>query len=442
MRELKFSRPNEKECTCVSLFTFYLNLIMQAEIITIGDEILIGQIVDTNSQWLGQRLNQIGISVYQITSIQDEKAHIIKALAEAMANVDIIILTGGLGPTKDDLTKLTLAEYFQDTLVRNTDIEAHIKKLFARIKYRYTTMDMEQAMLPSKAKILRNDLGTASGMWFEHGSKVIVSLPGVPNEMKGLMKAWVLPGLQSAFHLPYVIHRTIHTFGMGESRVAHRLEQWEDELPDYIKLAYLPSYGRVRLRLSARGDHLEMLEAGLKSEISKLKELVQDIYVGEEDETTLALSVNRLLRAHQQTLSLAESCTGGDLSKKLTTEPGASEFLKGSVVAYNAEIKRKFLHVPEAMIKKFTVVSAEVAKEMALQCQKAFETDYAIATTGNAGPTIDDTDKTVGVVFIAIAGPTGVSVKEFFFGKPRGKVIERASMKALELLRKEILKNN
>lgn len=415
---------------------------MQAEIITIGDEILIGQIVDTNSQWLGQRLNQIGISVYQITSIQDEKSHIIKALDEAMANVDIIILTGGLGPTKDDLTKLTLAEYFQDTLVRNADIEIHIKKLFARIKYRYTAMDMEQAMLPSKAKILRNDLGTASGMWFEHGSKVIVSLPGVPNEMKGLMKSWVLPGLQSAFQLPYVLHRTIHTFGMGESRVAHRLEQWEDALPDYLKLAYLPSYGRVRLRLSARGENLEMLEAGLKSEISRLKELIEDIYVGEEDETSLALSVNRLLRARQQTLSLAESCTGGDISKKLTTEPGASQFLKGGVVAYNAEIKKKFLHVPAAMIKKFTVVSAEVAREMALQCQKRFETDYAIATTGNAGPTIDDTDKTVGVVFIAIASPKGVLVKEFFFGKPREKVIERASLKALELLRKEILKNN
>lgn len=415
---------------------------MQAEIITIGDEILIGQIVDTNSQWLGQRLNQIGISVYQITSIQDEKAHIIKALGEAMANVDIIILTGGLGPTKDDLTKLTLAEYFQDTLVRNAEIEAHIKKLFARIKYRYTGMDLEQAMLPSKAKILRNDLGTASGMWFNHGSKVIVSLPGVPNEMKGLMKTWVLPGLQSAFHLPYVLHRTIHTFGMGESRVAHRLEQWEDALPDYIKLAYLPSYGRVRLRLSARGENLEILESGLKSEISRLKEQIEDIIVGEEDETSLALSVNRLLRAHQQTLSLAESCTGGDISKKLTAEPGASKFLKGGIVAYDAEIKKKLLHVPEAMIKKFSVVSAEVAREMALQCQKLFETDYAVATTGNAGPTIDNTDKTVGVVFIAIASPEGVEVEEFFFGKPREKVIERASMKALELLRKEILKNN
>ncbi len=415
---------------------------MQAEIITIGDEILIGQIVDTNSQWLGQRLNQIGISVYQITSIQDEKAHIIKALDEAMANVDIIILTGGLGPTKDDITKLTLAEYFQDTLVRKAEIEAHIKKLFARIKYRYTAMDLEQAMLPSKAKILRNDLGTASGMWFEHGSKVIVSLPGVPNEMKGLMKAWVLPGLQSAFHLPYVLHRTIHTFGMGESRVAHRLEQWEDGLPDYIKLAYLPSYGRVRLRLSARGENLEILEAGLKSEIRKLKMQIEDIIVGEEDDTTLALSVNRLLRAHQQTLSLAESCTGGDISKKLTAEPGASQFLKGGVVAYNAEIKKKLLHVSEALIKRFTVVSAEVAREMALECQKLFETDYAVATTGNAGPTIDNTDKTVGVVFIAIASPKGVEVKEFFFGKPREKVIERASMKALELLRKEILKNN
>jgi nicotinamide-nucleotide amidase len=187
---------------------------------------------------------------------------------------------------------------------------------------------------------------------------------------------------------------------------------------------------------------LEILETGLKSEISRLKEQIEDIIVGEEDETSLALSVNRLLRAHQQTLSLAESCTGGDISKKLTAEPGASKFLKGGIVAYDAEIKKKLLHVPEAMIKKFSVVSAEVAREMALQCQKLFKTDYSVATTGNAGPTIDDTDKTVGVVFIAIASPEGVEVEEFFFGKPREKVIERASMKALELLRKEILKNN
>jgi nicotinamide-nucleotide amidase len=415
---------------------------MQAEIITVGDEILIGQIVDTNSQWLSQRLNEIGISVYQITSIQDDKAHIIKAVAEAETNADIVILTGGLGPTKDDITKLTLTAYFDDTLVRYPEIEEHIKQLFAKIKYKFTEMDLRQAMLPSRAKILKNELGTASGMWFRRGSKVIISLPGVPNEMKGLVMSSVLPGLQESFKLPFIVHRTLHTYGLGESRVAQRLEAWEDKLPHFIKLAYLPSYGRLRLRLSARGKSLKQLETGLDIEIKKLKILLEDIIIGADDQETLERSINKLLSTQNKTLSLAESCTGGDLSRRITAEPGASKFLRGALVAYDAEIKKKLLGVPSEMIEKFSVVSGEVAREMALQCQKLFGTDYAIATTGNAGPTTDNTDKTVGVVFIAIATPTRVFEQEFYFGQPREKVIERASVKALELLRKEILKNN
>ncbi len=415
---------------------------MNAEIITIGDEILIGQIVDTNSQWLGQRLNEIGISVYQITSIQDDKEHIIKAVAEAEANVDIIILTGGLGPTKDDITKLTLTDYFGDKLVRHPEIEAHIKHLFTKIKYRFTDLDLKQALLPSKAKILKNELGTASGMWYSKGSKVIISLPGVPNEMKGLMSSSVLPNLQKSFNLPFILHRTVHTYGMGESRVAELLEPWEDKLPDFIKLAYLPSYGRLRLRLSGRGTNMEQLEMALEAEVNKLKDLLQDIIVGPGDEETLERSINKLLSENKQTLSLAESCTGGNISKRITAEPGASRFLRGAIVAYDGDIKKKILKVSSEIIDKYSVVSAQVASEMALQCQRLFETDYAIATTGNAGPTTDKTDKSVGVVFIAIATPTKVFTQEFFFGQPREKVIERATMKALEMLRKEILKNN
>jgi len=415
---------------------------MQAEIITIGDEILIGQIVDTNSQWLSQRLNEIGISVYQITSIQDDKEHIAKAIAEAQGNVDIIILTGGLGPTKDDITKLTLSEYFDDRLVRHPEIEDHIKFLFAKIKYKFTEMDLQQAMLPSNAIILKNQLGTASGMWFNQDDKVIISLPGVPNEMKGLMSSSVLPRLRESFHLPFIFHRTIHTYGMGESRVAERLESWEDKLPATVKLAYLPSYGRLRLRLTAKGQHTDILERGLEIEVNKLKILVEDLIVGSDDEESLEVSINKLLRGYNQTLSLAESCTGGNISKKITAEAGASQFLRGAIVAYNADIKIKILEVPVEMIEKYSVVSGEVAREMAIRCQKLFESDYAIATTGNAGPTTDKTDKTVGDVFIAIATPNGIFVHEFSFGKPREKVIERASVKALELLRKEILKNN
>lgn len=415
---------------------------MRAEIITIGDEILIGQIVDTNSQWLGQRLNEIGVSVYQITSIQDDKEHILKAVEEAEQNADIIIMTGGLGPTKDDITKLTLAEYFDDELSYNEEIENHIRYLFGRIKYNFTDMDLQQAMLPSKAIILKNHLGTASGMWFERNKKVFISLPGVPNEMKGLISGSVLPKLSEKFHLPFIMHKTLHTYGLGESRVAERLIDFEHNLPDFIKLAFLPSYGRVRLRLTARGTEEVPLKFHLDEKVMQLKLLVKDIYVGEEENTSIERAVNELLSNSKQTLSLAESCTGGNISKMITSIPGASNFLKGALVAYNEEVKINLLRVKKELIKKHSVVSKEVAMEMALRCQKLFGTDYAVSTTGNAGPTTDETDKKVGMVYIGLASPSGVYAEEFFFGKPRAKVIERASVKAMELLRKEILKNN
>ena len=415
---------------------------MKAEIITIGDEILIGQIVDTNSQWLAQRLNEIGISIYQITSIQDDRAHILKAIEEAEQNADIVIMTGGLGPTKDDITKLTLVEYFDDELKHSKEIENHIKYLFGRIKYNFTDMDLQQAMLPAKATILKNHLGTASGMWFERNRKVFVSLPGVPNEMKGLITTSVLPKLREDYHLPFIVHKTLHTYGLGESRVAERLTDFENSLPDFIKLAYLPSYGRVRLRLTARGIEETSLMSDLDEKVVRLKVLVKDIFVGEEDNSSIERTVNELLSNRKQTLSIAESCTGGNISKMITTIPGASLFLKGAIVAYSAKVKKELLHISSALIKRHSVVSKEVAVEMATKTRDLFSTDYAIATTGNAGPTTDETDKSVGVVFIAIASLSGVYVEEFFFGKPRAKVIERASVKALELLRKEILKNS
>jgi len=415
---------------------------MKAEIITIGDEILIGQIVDTNSQWLAQRLNEIGISIYQITSIQDDRAHILKAIEEAEQNADIVIMTGGLGPTKDDITKLTLVEYFDDELKHSKEIENHIKYLFGRIKYNFTDMDLQQAMLPAKATILKNHLGTASGMWFERNKKVFVSLPGVPNEMKGLITTSVLPKLREDYHLPFIVHKTLHTYGLGESRVAERLTDFENSLPDFIKLAYLPSYGRVRLRLTARGIEETSLMSDLDEKVVRLKVLVKDIFVGEEDNSSIERTVNELLSNRKETLSIAESCTGGNISKMITTIPGASLFLKGAIVAYSAKVKKELLHISSALIKRHSVVSKEVAVEMATKTRDLFSTDYAIATTGNAGPTTDETDKSVGVVFIAIASLSGVYVEEFFFGKPRAKVIERASVKALELLRKEILKNS
>jgi len=415
---------------------------MQAEIITIGDEILIGQIVDTNSKWIAEQLNEIGISVYQITSIQDDKAHILKAIAEAEENVNIIIITGGLGPTKDDITKHTLVSYFKDKLQMRDEIATHIKELFAKINYQYTDLDIQQALLPEKAIILKNYLGTASGMWFDKNGKVFISLPGVPNEMKGLIKGAVLPKLRKKFQLPFILHKTVQTIGMGESRVAQRIETWENELPNYIKLAYLPSYGKLRLRLTAKGRDKELLEKTIKEEIEKLQSFIGDIIVGLEEKESIEYLIQKLLLKNKHTLSVAESCTGGNLSKMITSVAGASQIFNGSVVVYSAKAKKEILHVSSQVIEKFSVVSAEVASEMAVNCKKLFDTNYAIATTGNAGPTTDKTDKTVGVVFIAIATPNEVFVEEFYFGQPREKVIERTSVKSLELLRKEILKNS
>ncbi|MDO9275222.1 MAG: competence/damage-inducible protein A [Lutibacter sp.] len=414
---------------------------MQAEIITIGDEILIGQILDTNSKWIAEELNKIGVSVYQITSIQDDRQHLLKAIKEAQSNADIVIITGGLGPTKDDITKLTLAEYFNDTLVLNHEIVTHIEQLFAKINYPFTEVNRHQALVPSTCIVLNNEFGTAPGMWFIQNKKVVVSLPGVPFEMKGLMTQSVLPKLQATFKLPFILHKTIITYGMGESMLAAKIEDWENHLPTFVKLAYLPSFGTVRLRLSAKGSTHEILEVAIAREMEKLTKLIPEIIVGFEENETIEVAIGQLLTEKKQTLAVAESCTGGNIAKIITSVPGASNYFVGGIVAYGKMVKIMELNVPEKIITENTVVSAQVAEAMARGIQQKYQTDYAIATTGNAGPTTDKTDKSVGTVFIAIATPATVFSEEFFFGKPREKVIARTSNKALELLRKEILKN-
>ncbi len=411
---------------------------MLAEIITIGDEILIGQILDSNSKWIAKELNKIGISVYQITSIQDDKKHIIDVVENAKKNVDLVIVTGGLGPTKDDITKHTLTELFNDRLVKNQEIETHIKQLFAQINYQYTNLDLEQALLPSNAIILKNNLGTASGMWFFEAEKAVISLPGVPNEMKGLMKDKVIPKLQKNYNLPFIKHQTLVTYGLGESNIAKRLENFEQKLPTHIKLAYLPAYGKTRLRLSAYGNDIISLEKEFNSQILALTELVSDLLIGTENSESLEVELGKKLTRKKLTLATAESCTGGNIAKTVTSVPGSSAYFIGAIVSYNVKIKTEFLKVSPTTIEKYSVVSAQVAKEMAENIKNSFNTDYAIATTGNAGPTTDKTDKTVGVVFIAIATPAKTIVKEFNFGQPRERVIEKASVKALEMLFKLI----
>ena len=413
---------------------------MNAEIITIGDEILIGQIVDTNSQWIGQELNKIGVSVYQISSIQDEKTHILKALREAEERVDIVIITGGLGPTKDDITKTTLADYFNDELVLNEEVVAHVRQLFATYRIPFSNMNSLQGMMPTKATWLHNALGTAPGMWFYENNTVFVSMPGVPYEMKGLMTQEVLPRIQQQYKLPYIIHKTILTYGQGESVIAGRIEAWENELPSFIKLAYLPSYGRVRLRLSAKGTDNMILEKGLAEQIGKLEALIPDIISGFDFGESIEQEVGKLLQQSQQTLATAESLTGGKIAATVVSIPGASAYFKGGFVTYTAALKEQLLDVPKVLIETYSVVSKEVVKAMAIGAIEKLKTDYAIAVTGNAGPTNDDNNLEVGVVFIAIACKSEVEVFEFNFGQPREKVINRTVNKALELLKKNIQK--
>lgn len=414
---------------------------MQAEIITIGDEILIGQIVDTNSAFLGKEFNKIGVSVYQITSVQDDKAHILKALKEAEENADIIIITGGLGPTKDDITKHTICEYFNDTLVENKDVLAHVEYLFSKyISTPISDLNRQQALVPSKAKILKNEFGTAPGMWLEKNGKVFVSLPGVPYEMKALIKNEVLPALRSKFKFPYIKHKTLLTYGLGESAIANRIEAWEDALPDFIKLAYLPNLGKVRLRLSGKALDKDIVERELDRQIQLILPQIEDIFVGFEDDLSLEAIIGKQLTQLGKTISIAESCTGGQIAKAITTNAGASKYFKGSIVSYATESKVNILHVSEGDIATKSVVSREVAEAMAVNVRELFNSDYGISTTGNAGPTKGDSDAEVGTVWIAIASDEGVKAEVYNFGNHRDKVIMKATNKAFEMFQKEIMK--
>jgi len=414
---------------------------MFAEIITIGDEILIGQIIDTNSAFIASELNKIGISVYQITSVQDEKVHILNALKEARSRAQIVFITGGLGPTKDDITKHTLCEFFNDTLIQDKEVLAHIEVLFKKyISTPISDVNRDQALVPSKAQILQNNFGTAPGMWMEEEDSVFISMPGVPYEMKDLMTKQVLPKLVKKFKRPFIIHKTIMTYGLGESAIAERIATVEDTLPSFIKLAYLPNLGKVRLRLTAKGPEKEVLEKGIKAISSELYELIGDIITGEEEEGTLEAVVGKLLKERKLTMATAESFTGGKIAEQITSVPGASSYFVGSLVCYATRIKTDLLKVPENLIKKHSVVSAEVAAAMASNIREIIKTDFGVATTGNAGPTKGDSEAPIGTVYIAIASEKGVEVQQFSMGNHRTRIVQKGVHKALEMLQKEILK--
>ncbi len=408
---------------------------MFAEIITIGDEILIGQIIDTNSAFLGKQLNSIGVEVIQITSIKDEKDIILKALADAEERADIIITTGGLGPTKDDLTKHTLCTYFNDELVLDQATLVHIEDIFRKyISHPILEANRSQAYLPSKCLALKNPYGTAPGMWFEKDGKVFVSMPGVPFEMKSLVRNEVLPRLKDRFNRPFIFHKTVLTYGLGESAIADKIEDWENNLPEFIKLAYLPSLGRVRLRLTARGDDENLLQNAINAQVEKLKDHIGDIIKGYEDENTIEENVAKLMTQKGLTLATAESCTGGRLASIFTEIPGASAYFKGSIVSYATSAKHDVLNIPEDFIQKHSVVSAEITKEMAVRAKNMFKSDIVIATTGNAGPTKGDSDAEIGTVFIALADNEDVIVEKFSFGNHRERVTKKAVNKALEMI--------
>ncbi len=415
---------------------------MKAAIITIGDEILIGQIVDTNSGFIAKSLDKIGVDIHEMISISDNKNHILETFAKLQNQVDLVLITGGLGPTKDDITKHTFCEYFEDQLVRNEEVEKHVIELIEKAMNRPASqINKDQALVPSKCIVLHNAVGTAPGMWMKKENTVYISLPGVPYEMKYIVENGIIPKIVQEYKRPYIIHKTILTYGQGESLVAERIEDWENNLPEFIKLAYLPSPGRVRLRLSARGIDKELLEQKINENVLSLTQLIGDIIVGYEEDETIEVMLGRLLTSKNATLATAESCTGGKIAQVITSVPGASNYFKGSVVSYATETKISVLGISSELIKEHSVVSFEVAKEMALAAKKMMNTDYAIATTGNAGPSKGDGNSEIGTVFIAIATPNDLIVEEFNFGQPRVKVIDRAVNKAFEMLQKEILKN-
>jgi nicotinamide-nucleotide amidase len=413
---------------------------MQAEIITIGDEILIGQIIDSNSTFIAKELNKIGVSVYQITSVQDDKEHILNAMEEAGKRSSVVIITGGLGPTKDDVTKHTLCDFFGDELVMDQKVLEHIEVLFQKyISTPISELNRKQALVPSRATVLHNAYGTAPGLWMEKGKTVYVSLPGVPMEMKNLMSASVLPMIMEKFDRPFILHRTILTYGLGESALAEKIEDWEDGLPSFIKLAYLPNLGKVRLRLSARGSDKDEVVSAVNDEVGKLYTIIGDIIYGEEEEASVEAQIASLLTEKHMTLATAESFTGGRIAEEITSIPGASQYFKGSVVSYATETKIRLLEVPEALIQEHSVVSEEVAMTMAKNVRNILNTDFAIATTGNAGPTKGDSDADVGTVYVAISTPKRTFAEKFNMGNHRERVVEKSVNKAFELLLKEIL---
>lgn len=411
---------------------------MIAEIVTIGDEILIGQTVDTNSAWMGKQLNSIGIDVGQITSIRDERLNILNTLSEAEKRADIIIMTGGLGPTKDDITKHVLAEYFETELVRKKEVLNRIEDFFKSRGRDILETNRQQADLPASCTVLDNFVGTASGMWFEIEGKVFVSMPGVPYEMKHLMENQVLPRLKNKFELPHILHHTIMTEGIGESFLAELIKDWEESLvKENIKIAYLPSPGIVKVRLTAFGSNLDAIREKVFRKAAELEQLIPNYVFGEDDQSA-EKAIASLLKEKGKTVVTAESCTGGYLAHMFTSTAGSSAYFLGSIIAYSNAIKVKLLDVSPDSLEAHGAVSKDVVEQMAVNARKNFSADYALATSGIAGPDGGTEEKPVGTVWIAIASENGVYSKKYLFEKNRERNIHRSALSAISLLRRAL----
>lgn len=410
---------------------------MKLDILSIGDELLIGQTLNTNVHWLSQQLNKVGFVIRQHTTISDEKTHILTTLDEALKEVNVVIITGGLGPTKDDLTLEVLNEYFGGKLIMNQQVYDDIERLIIGRGFEMNELNKQQALVPDNARVIHNQNGTAPGTWFEKNGKVVVSMPGVPFEMKAMTSNTVIPWLLEKFKLPFIVHQMIYTQGIAESTLATLLENWENNLPKTIKLAYLPSPGRVKLRLSSLGNNKEELIKAVTNEVEKLTQLIPQ-YIYSINEEAIEVIVGEKLIRNKETLSTAESCTGGYIAHLITSVSGASSYFEGATISYSNEIKIKELGVDKNAIEQFGAVSQQVVEQMAIGIQKKMNTTYSIATSGIAGPTGGTDEKPVGTVWIAVASPKGVVSKKYVFGKERDINIERTAIAALGMLNKSI----
>ena len=408
---------------------------MIAEIITIGDEILIGQIVDTNSAWMAQKLNLAGIKVKQISSVSDDRQHILEALNESKSRADLILITGGLGPTKDDITKKTLAEYFNSGYRLDQEALDNVRRFFLKYKAPLLEINIKQAEVLDNCITLLNLNGTAPGMWIENEGKVFVSMPGVPFERMYMMEEQVIPKIKQAFNLPVILHHTILTAGIGESILAERIESVEDSLPEHIKLAYLPKLGTVRVRLSGNGQNEEILKNEISVYAKRIVEKVHEFVIAEND-TPIEKVILDFMAARNLSLSVAESCTGGYISHQITQHPGSSMVFLGGAVTYSNSLKISILGVSEKTLNNFGAVSEETVKEMSEGAKSAFHSDYSIAVSGVAGPDGGTIEKPVGTVWIAVTGKTKTITKTYNFGNKRTQNIERSGTTALTLLYK------